>query len=222
MTTKVSTARALSAASLAAAVGVLVVASCGNPVVDDKIALLGGETDGVPEGPFHRPGQPCLLCHQEDGPGPAFQVAGTIFADTKSFTPVDKAQVILTDAAGQSVTLETNCIGNFYLLAGGDFDLQFPLAAEVRYPLFDAEGKPRKDADGDIMRKSKSMASWISREGSCAGCHSLYGPGRSQKAGMDVNETYWIYCNAPGDTDVFPKVSAECQGRPPGSAGDGT
>jgi hypothetical protein len=191
-------------------------AACGNPVVDDKIALLGGEAEGVPEGPFHRPGQPCLLCHQEDGPAPAFQIAGTIFAETKSFKTVDKALVILTDAAGQVFTLETNCIGNFFLYADNDKTLQFPVAAEVRYPLFDAEGKIRKDGEGNILRKSKSMASWISRDGSCAGCHSLYGP---EKNGTDIDQTYWVYCNAPGDTDVFPDLAPSCQGKLPNDSG---
>src|SRR5262249_39649565 len=38
-------------------------AGCGNPAVDPKIAALGPEANGVPQGEFHRSGQPCLLCH---------------------------------------------------------------------------------------------------------------------------------------------------------------
>src|ERR1700683_3328645 len=46
---------------LAMLVGALMV-GC-NPVLDDAIADLGPEKPGVHPGPLHRPGQPCLLCH---------------------------------------------------------------------------------------------------------------------------------------------------------------
>ena len=42
--------------------------ACGDPVHDARVAALGDERPGVPAGPNHRPGQPCLACHGGDGP----------------------------------------------------------------------------------------------------------------------------------------------------------
>ena len=56
-------------------------AACSSdPVRDQRIERLGPEVSGVPEGPLHRPNQPCLLCHAGAGPGDAvFSLAGTVF-----------------------------------------------------------------------------------------------------------------------------------------------
>ena len=34
-----------------------------DPVQSEAVADLGGEAPGVAPGPLHRPGQPCLVCH---------------------------------------------------------------------------------------------------------------------------------------------------------------
>ena len=54
---------------------------CGNRAIDERIAALGDEAPDVPPSEFHRPGQPCLLCHGEYlREGPIMTVAGTIYA----------------------------------------------------------------------------------------------------------------------------------------------
>lgn len=54
---------------------VVILAAACDPVRSDAVAALGGEAPGVPHGPTHRPGQPCLLGHSN------FAVAGTVFTD---------------------------------------------------------------------------------------------------------------------------------------------
>ncbi len=58
-------ARILALAIVAAALGAA--ASCSDPVHDSEVAALGGETD-IPQGEYHRAGQPCGVCHGQEGP----------------------------------------------------------------------------------------------------------------------------------------------------------
>lgn len=209
----------------AGALGLLAPA-CGNPVQDQEIEALGGETPGVPEGPFHRPGQPCLLCHNDYyGAAPSFVVGGTVFAGLDSFKPVENVEVVLTDSIGETRTAVTNCIGNFYITKDS-WNAQFPLAVEIRYPAgYDAEGKPMTDAKGAIVQKVKAMGSVISRDGSCAHCHTLFGRSPTVDANGNIlfyNSTGWIYANAPGETEVFPDVPVTCAGKEPTDASQAT
>ncbi|MFO0619308.1 MAG: hypothetical protein U0414_42360 [Polyangiaceae bacterium] len=217
---------AIATAIVGAAVAGAVAPACSNPVVDAQIEALGGEQDGVPQGPFHRPGQPCVLCHSPYYGAPEFAVGGTVFADQKgeSFKTVDNVEVVLTDSIGETRTLTTNCIGNFYVRKQ-DWDPQFPLAAEIRYPVYDPNtGEAMLDSEGQVVRKVKAMGSYISRDGSCAHCHTLYGHGPTKSPTGDIlyyGSAGWIYCNASGDKDTppdtnfFPEVSATCGGKPP-------
>lgn len=219
-------------ALVAAAVVGFTAPACSNPVIDQKIEALGGEQQGVPEGPFHRPGQPCVLCHSKYYGAPEFAVGGTVFADQKgaSFKTVEDVQVVLTDSIGETRTLTTNCIGNFYIRKD-DWDPQFPLAAEIRYPVYDpVTQQPMVDGQGQVVRKVKAMGSWISRDGSCAACHSLYGHGATldpEGTPLYYDSAGWIYCNASGDdttapdTNFFPEVADTCGGKPPND-GSGT
>ena len=134
-------------------------AACANPVHSDAMAALGDEKPGVPEGPTHRPGQPCSVCHGGDGPGPDFAIGGTIY-DTRG---VDKAlpgvTVTLTDAKGDTRTPVSNEVGNFYLKAE-EWSPTFPLFATLTYP-DPASGK----------NVTIDMVSRIGGNISCAFCH---------------------------------------------------
>jgi hypothetical protein len=170
---------------------------CGNPVQDAKIDALPPEVVGVPEGEFHRPGQPCLLCHSDYGGDPTFSVAGTIFAfDAKEATdepvPVEGAVVTIYDTTGVPHTKATNCVGNFYFTAD-EWQPIFPLAVVV-----DAD-KPTKPASHAHV----TMDSRVNREGSCAGCHFLQ---RSQVS------PGWVYLTS--DHTIPFKVRPTCQGAP--------
>lgn len=187
-------------------------AGCSSPAADVRIEQLGGENPNVEAGQFHRPGQPCVLCHSPyEGAEPELSIGGTVFADSTSFLPVEGAQVVITDTRGISNTVVTNCIGNFFIEAGtwdAKYpDPQYPLAVDIRCPTYDEAGKLILDADGQPLLRVKSMASYISRDGSCATCHTLQGKG--------LESTGWIFCNAPGEVNPFPPLSPDCPGEPP-------
>ncbi len=184
-------------------------AACGNPVTDDAIEAWGGELPNVPAGEHHRPGQPCVLCHSvAGGASPRLLLGGTIFSDQTSFLPVEGAEVVIYDAVGDSYKMTSNCIGNFFLEAG-DKAPQFPLAAEIRCPTYSADGEKLE------AQKVVSMNSWISRDGSCATCHSLNGTGPSS--------TGWLFCNSPDEiaSNPYPPVADDCPGEPPKTADGG-
>ncbi len=180
-------------------------AGCGNPVIDKRIEDLGPEIEGVEPGEFHRPGQPCVLCHSSyEGAEPEMAVGGTIFATPNRKLPVDKVTVTLTDALGDSRSATTNCIGNFFIKKE-DWDPAFPLKAEVVY------GVPGTD-----QLKAVTMESRISRDGSCAGCH--VGTRNQGSPGW-----VWLEEEQPGadgivgtEDDVFPPfppLQASCAGK---------
>jgi len=129
--------------------------SC-DPVREDAIAALGGETPGVPPGPLHRPGQPCLLCHDgAQGDPAALSIAGTVYAGGNTLEPEVGATVMLQSADGTSATATTNAAGNFFLT---------PDTYAPDYPVH-----VTSITQGNA---SVTMHSHIGRNGSCAGCHS--------------------------------------------------
>jgi len=133
----------------------LAIASC-NPVQDDAIAALGGEAPGVRRGPLHRPGQPCLLCHDGAlGDPPEFTVAGTIFALPSSQLPAVNVTVSMLDARGATYEATTNAAGNFYVTP----DQWTPVFPITQVALKNAGGLPIY------------MQSEVGRSGSCAACH---------------------------------------------------
>ena len=125
----------------------------GDPVQDAEREALGPEDPNVPEGPLHRAGQPCAVCHREGDEEPAFAFAGTVYRDPIETIAVADAMVVLTDAAGRTFMTTTNCVGNFYVKTG-EFQATPPVWASVQRIDF-----PWK------------MESPIHREASCAKCH---------------------------------------------------
>jgi hypothetical protein len=141
--------------TVATAIAVAAVASC-DPVHSDAVSAQGGETPGVPPGPLHRPGQPCLVCHDgASGDPSAFSMAGTVFAGGNTLAPQVGATVTLQNADGTTVTATTNAAGNFYMT---------PDAYAPQYPVHVVS-----IAQGGA---SVTMHSHIGANGSCAGCHS--------------------------------------------------
>lgn len=124
-------------------------ASCIDPVHNERVADLGDEAPGVRRGPTHRPGQPCMTCHGGLGPGPDFEIAGTVFETETAATPAKGAVVTLKDATGATQTISTNTAGNFYI-SQGSYTPTYPLHVQV-------DGKPMKTT--------------IGRRGGCADCH---------------------------------------------------
>jgi hypothetical protein len=142
------------AASAAAFVG------CVDPVHDQQVEALGGEAPGVPTGPDHRPGQPCLVCHGGQGPASTdFSVAGTVYAVEQQSAPAVGAQVQVEDMAGSVFVSPTNAAGNFYVTTS-QWQPTFPIKMQV-----------------SLGPVTTGMMTAAGRDGSCAACHqSTVGP----------------------------------------------
>jgi hypothetical protein len=117
------------------------------------VAALGPEDPKVPPGPLHRPGQPCMLCHDLGQEGTAFNLAGTLFRDNLSGTPLTDADVLLIDSAANRFTAHTNCVGNFYV-GVSQFEPVWPFWVTIQ------QGA-----------NNSAMGSPVHRERSCAACH---------------------------------------------------
>jgi len=128
-------------------------AAC-DPVKDDKVTSLGGETQGVRTGPLHRPGQPCTACHDGAlGDPPEFSVAGTIFSAADNTVALAGATVTITAADGKTYATTTNAAGNFYVTPT-DFAPKYPVRVSV--------------ASGGVTVTMQSHIGWAA---SCATCH---------------------------------------------------
>ncbi len=169
-----------------------VAAGCESPVQDEEIAAQGDEVAGVPEGPFHRYGQNCLACHGGYGPGPQFLLAGTVFATPDADIPVLGATVTVTDSAGTTIPVVSNCAGNFYIDIEG-WEAEFPLRVEVACPM----------PDGSIRRNV--MGTRINRDGGCASCHER-GVATADSPGQ-------IFCAKTQPDPPF-EIPASCEGGP--------
>ncbi len=132
-----------------------------DPVHEASVEALGGEQPGVPEGPYHRAGQPCTVCHSSEGPArTVFALAGTVFSasSTSSTQPnlvgVDQASVGVVDDNGGEYLATTNCVGNFFF-SPDSFNPAFPILVNVS-----------KEGAGVV-----AMIGHIGRDASCASCH---------------------------------------------------
>jgi len=124
-----------------------------DPVHDEAVADLGPEVAGIAEGPLHRAGQPCLVCHDGSTAQPAMSVAGTVNAVLGSSTPLAGASVSLTDITSSMFVAKTNAAGNFYVEPGA-FRPVFPLHVEISFGGY-----------------TSIMTTIVGRNGSCAACH---------------------------------------------------
>ncbi|CAN5923878.1 hypothetical protein BH11MYX4_BH11MYX4_68230 [soil metagenome] len=144
------------------AAGAAASASCANPVHSDAVAALGDEAPGERPGSTHRAGQPCLVCHGGDGPGPDFAIGGTIYAKRNGGQARPGVTVSLTDATGSTKTPVSNEVGNFYLTKQ-EWSPSYPVFVSLLYT-------------DPITKKvvSKDMISRIGGNGGCGFCH--HGP----------------------------------------------
>jgi hypothetical protein len=142
---------------VAALLGVL--AAC-DPVVGDAVAALGPEAAGVRRGPLHRPGQPCLLCHDGSlGDPQRFTVAGTVFRTTGTLEGAPNVSVNIVDATGAGVSLSTNAAGNFYATPG-TYDPTFPLRINLTANGLTVPMQTLVEGNGTVEPN-----------GACASCH---------------------------------------------------
>ena len=142
----------------------LVIASCADPVHDQEVAALGPEVAGIPQGEFHRAGQPCTVCHGPEGPAKVeFSLAGTIFwaggvgQYAHNAIGVNEATVSVEDSLGVPTSFPTNCVGNFHILKTQQ-TFAFPILVSVYA--------------GPNNEFTAKMTTQISRATSCATCHT--------------------------------------------------
>jgi len=138
----------------------LAVLSACDPVVDDAVAALGPETPGVRQGPLHRPGQPCLLCHDGAlGDPQRFTVAGTVFQTTGARNAAPNVTVNIVDATGATIGLSSNAAGNFYATPG-QYDPTFPLRISLTSDGLTVQMETLVEGNGTTLPN-----------GACASCH---------------------------------------------------
>jgi hypothetical protein len=149
-----ATVLAATAGAAIAAAGLATVGACVDESHELQVDALGGEAAGVPRGPTHRPGQPCLVCH--GGLGPAsrqFVMAGTIYATQGQPGGDDGASVQIEDVDGSYFTATSNVVGNFFITTD-QWSPTYPAQVVV------TQGQ-----------NSQQMVTHIGRDGSCADCH---------------------------------------------------
>ena len=154
----------LSGGALVASIG----SSCNlDPVHRAGVNNLGPENgDAYPtESEYHRPGEPCALCHSKEGPADSqFVLAGTIFWGPDDYNKrVDSAYVRILDANKTRKCFVTNCNGNFFVKPEEFSRITFPLLVSV-----EVTKDPGKDENTNVIRR---MTGHIGREPSCATCH---------------------------------------------------
>jgi len=143
------------------------VAACDlDPVHASLVSQLGPESPNIPKGEFHRAGQPCVVCHGDDGPASVkFAVAGTVFYGPGTNPNVNgqlmgagNVSVYIEDASMSMLpAVTTNCVGNWWIKAS-DYKPQFPLLVTIAGP----GGTP-----------TQTMRTQIGREPSCGMCHQV-------------------------------------------------
>ena len=143
----------------------LAIAACADPVRSSERDALGPEDPNVPRGEFHRPGQPCLVCHDD------FALAGTIYNEDL-VTPFEGATVTLTDSAGSQFQATTNSSGNF-IIRKSDWQPTYPIGTYVGS---DGTAVYGVTVVGSDPNNPAQMVTHIGREGSCAWCHFGSGP----------------------------------------------
>jgi hypothetical protein len=157
----------------------VVALGCADPTREAAIANLGGEVEGVPPGPLHRPGQPCLACH--DGhEARRYSMAGTVYRLADGDAPAPGVRVEIVDSVEQTFVVETNCAGSFFVRPE-DFTPAYPAWTSLSLGAYRI-----------------AMETPIHREGSCAGCHA-------DPAGPDaVGRVYLQAIDVAGEAEACP------------------
>lgn len=205
--------RRLSIAARLSAIGaVALVAFAGSscnldPVHRAGVNNLGGEQSDLypPESEWHRPGEPCALCHSKAGPADdhPFVLAGTVFWGPDDYNKrVDMAYVRIKDATKTTKCFVTNCNGNFYVRPEDFRGLTFPLLVSV-----ERVRDPGRDETTLAIRR---MSGHIGREASCATCHiqGLRDFGSPGQIRMYDSEEQ-VRANNPPITDPCPNPEQE-------------
>lgn len=141
--------------------------ACSTPgATGDTVDTAAGEcvsgdtwTGGNEESPLMNPGEACIACHDSEGEGPDYTVAGTVYSaldEPDDCNGVTTAVVRVTDADGTVFDTTTNGAGNFFF----EDAIVMPYTAEVEF------------SDGTIAAMSGEQS-----DGECNACHTPGGDG---------------------------------------------
>src|SRR6186713_3683691 len=137
--------------------GILVLGACSTagptPEECTTNAVWNG---GNEESPLMHPGGDCIGCHDQEGEGPGYSVAGTVMGAYDEPTDcygIEDVTVRVTDASGDVHEAVTNAAGNFFF--GGD--VPGPYTAEI-------------ERDGVVRAMVTPQT-----DGNCANCHTEVG-----------------------------------------------
>jgi hypothetical protein len=184
----------------------MLVVACGDPVRSSAIDGLGGESPRVPPGPLHRPGQPCVLCHDGNGPGNIVLAFGGTVYQSQAGPPVPAVGAIVhfRDSVHNEYRTATNCAGNFFIV-DGDYKPTWPVFVKVEYSvtLVSSAGSQVvpviRNMTSPIYNTDGSTVSGL-RDRSCAHCHS---------DPADSSSTGHIYLADQGTQIPFPQVPCQ-------------
>jgi len=133
------------------------------------VTMTPGERSDLPadsgsSGSRHRPGQPCLVCHN-------FEMAGTVYRRAGDADGLEGVEVQLTDAIGHQFTVPTNSAGTFYVrFKAGISEPRVSVSkGRVKIPWvleYPVEVEISSGATTQVMR------SRMYRRRSCAFCHT--------------------------------------------------
>jgi hypothetical protein len=155
--------------------GLALASACGDPVHEARIAALGAEDPNVVPGALHRPGQPCLACHDGTQLGAErYSFAGTLYAQRGAPDVAPDVSVELVDSRGVQARARSNCAGNFFVTPG-EFEPLFPVWVSLRMA-------------GYVI----DMQSPIERDGSCASCHAA-------TASQSQTDAVYLYTLSDGE-----------------------
>ncbi len=142
-----------------------------DPVHRTSVNRLGEERSDQypPTSEFHRPGEPCALCHSKEGPADSeFVLGGTVFWGPDRYDRrVDQAYVRIAGPERTNKCFVTNCNGNFFVRPDDFKSLKFPLLVSVERVRLPGGSGP----DDEKSIAFRSMSGHIGREPSCAACH---------------------------------------------------
>ena len=144
--------------------GISVLGACGTPApTPDECSTNQVWDGGDEESPLMHPGGDCIGCHDDQGEGPGYGVAGTVMGAYDEPTDcygIEDVTVRLTDDLGEVHEAVTNAAGNFYFHE----DVPGPFTAEI-------------ERDGVVRAMLTPQT-----DGNCANCHTEVGenaaPGR--------------------------------------------
>lgn len=148
-----------------ALLGTTMLLACGDDaasllVEDDSCASGLGWSRGDQGSDLMRPGGDCIRCHGQQGQGPLYEIAGTVY---ESLTEEDDcgglegATIEITDINDNVFTMTSNEAGNFFMTAEQAEGIQYPATVKAIY-------------DG---RENRMLG--LLPYGNCSDCHTRNG-----------------------------------------------